>query len=72
MKKKRNRLMRMGIKILIQDLKENGERDILRDFMDILRTNINLKPWLRNKKRRRLWNSYWKDVLNMKKISLFK
>ncbi len=47
------------IKTLIQDLKENGERDILFDFMNILRNNVNLMPWLqKNKKRQRLWNLF--------------
>ena len=50
------------IKSLIQDLKENGERDILHDIMSILKTNVNLNSWLQNKKRAQLWNNYWNNV----------
>lgn len=49
------------MKSIVKDIKENGKRDILHDVMQILRDDVNTKPWLEKKKhRKQIWDTYWK------------
>jgi len=48
------------VKQIVADLRENGDRCILRDYMEIIRDHVDTSKWLKDDEHRKyVWDSYW-------------
>ena len=50
------------IKQVVADLRENGDRCILRDYLEIIRDHVDLTEWLQADHRKYIWESYWYSI----------
>ena len=50
------------IKQIVADIRENGARCILREYMEIVREHVDTSKWLKDKHRKYAWDSYWSSI----------
>ena len=50
------------IKQIVADIRENGDRCILREYMEIVRDHVDTSKWLKDEHRKYVWDYYWSSI----------
>ena len=50
------------VKQIVTDIRENGDRCILRDYMEIVKDHVDTSKWLKDEHRKYVWDSYWSSI----------